>query len=77
MPTIHPLLLKVLYLLYNPNIDCVHISTSQPDHFCYMIVFILDGYTYKRSAIMSWFMEGNRRSQTTNITLPNTTLFPN
>ncbi len=40
-------------------------------------LFIIDGYTYERSAIMSWFMEGNRRSPTTNITLPNTTLFPN
>lgn len=42
-----------------------------------MYALPLDGHTYERSAIMSWFMEGKRRSPVTNVTLPNTTLTQN
>ena len=38
---------------------------------------ISDGHTYERSAIMSWLMEGNRRSPVTNTILPNTMLIQN
>ena len=38
---------------------------------------ISDGYTYEHSAIMSWLMEGNRRSPVTNTILPNTMLIQN
>ena len=43
---------------------------------CHLLI-VSDGHTYERSAIMSWLMEGNRRSPVTNTILPNTMLIQN
>ena len=51
---------------------------SRPSNCSDNVSFIVsDGHTYERSAIMSWLMEGNRRSPVTNTILPNTMLIQN
>ena len=55
-----------------------HVSQGTTTHYVTMHVsFLVDGFTYERSAITSWFSKGRRTSPSTNLPLANTLLVPN
>ena len=43
----------------------------------FIIIVHIDGYTYERSAIVSWLSEGRSTSPMTNLPFPHTNLVPN
>ena len=43
----------------------------------FVIIVHIDGYTYERSAIVSWLSEGRSTSPMTNLPFPHTNLVPN
>ena len=59
--------------LYN---SCVHLDVVKKSEVCVLLSYV-DGFTYERSAIMSWLNEGKRTSPVTNLPLMNTILMPN
>ena len=62
---------------------CEGMLVNPPTHHTHLIIYpmiplyIIDGYSYERSAITEWFSKGRRTSPVTNLPLTNTLLLPN
>ena len=62
-----------MYGFYKPY----YCSLTSGNHTLFFIIVHVDGYTYERSAIVSWLSEGRSTSPLTNLPFPHTNLVPN